>query len=154
MGYTTYFEGEFKLNKKLDEETHTFLNKLNRTRRMARNVDPKYGVEGEFYVDGGGFAGQDREENVIDHNRPPSTQPSLWCQWVPTEDGTAIVWDEGEKFYEYVPWIDYIVEKILKPRGYSLTGEVTWRGEEDTDMGKICIENNEVHVKYGRVVYE
>lgn len=153
MGYTTDFNGEFKLNKPLDKKTLDFLNKFNRTRRMRRNVDAKYGVEGEFYVDGTGFAGQDRDATVIDGNAPPSTQPGLWCQWVPNEDGTAIQWDGGEKFYDYVAWLDYLITKILKPAGYKLTGEVTWQGEDSNDIGKIVVKNNKVRVLTGRVVY-
>lgn len=153
MGYTTYFAGQFNLNKKLDKETHEFLDKLARTRRMARNVGPEYGVEGEFYVEGKGFMGQDREDNIIDNNRPPSTQPGLWLQWVPTEDGTAIVWDEGEKFYNYVEWIEYLIEKILAPRGYILNGKVDWRGEDFDDLGCIIIENNQVRLgSFGQYV--
>lgn len=146
MGYTTDFRGQFNLNKKLDKETHEFLTKLAETRRMARNVGPEYGTEGEFYVEGKGLMGQDREDNVIDQNQPPSTQPSLWLQWIPTDDGTAIVWDENEKFYCYVEWIEYLIEKILAPKGYVLNGAVDWQGEEFDDMGSIIIEDNQVRI--------
>jgi hypothetical protein len=37
MGYTTSFDGQFELNKKLDPETHSFLTKLEETRRMERD---------------------------------------------------------------------------------------------------------------------
>ena len=144
MGYTTDFTGSFALNKKLDKETHEFLDKLANTRRMARNVEPKYGVEGEFYVDGGGSFGQGDEDNIIDHNRPPKTQPSLWCQWVPAKNGKQIEWDGGEKFYNYVEWIEYIIKSILEPKGYILNGDVYWSGEDSADTGKIHIENNHV----------
>ncbi len=148
MGYDTNFTGAFQLNKPLTVKDFTFLKKLNETRRMARNVDESlYGVEGEFYVDGGGFAGQDRESNIIDFNLKPKTQPSLWCKWVPNEDGTAIEWDGVEKFYSYVEWIEYLIEKILAPRGYVLNGEVNWQGEENGDEGIICIVDNVVTTK-------
>ena len=151
MGYTTDFTGCFKLNKKLDKKTHDFLNKLNTTRRVARNIKG-YGVEGEFYVDGDGYMGQDRDATVIDYNRPPLTQPGLW-QWAPTEDGKAIEWDGGEKFYEYVAWIKYIVENVLKPKGYSLTGSVEWIGEDRDDLGQIVIKKNSIKVLRGTVTY-
>ena len=155
MGYTTTFDGQFDLNKELDSETYEFLNKFASTRRMGRlGLDEKFGVEGEFYVDSDGFMGQDKDDSIIDYNRPPKTQPGLWCQWVPNEDGTAIIWDGGEKFYEYVPWIKYIITKILAPKGYKLTGEVTWQGEEDYDFGKIVIKDNKVTIKNGKKVYE
>lgn len=142
MGYTTEFRGSFELNKKLDATTHTFLNKLNETRRMSRNLGPEFGTEGEFFVDGRGHAGQDHEASIIDYNSPPSTQPGLWCQWRPTESGTAIEWDGGDKFYNYIPWIQYIISNVLEPKGYILNGEVAWRGEDWSDTGNIIIRNN------------
>lgn len=72
MGYSTTFTGEFNLNKKLDKETHLFLTKLARTRRMKRNVGPEFGVEGEFYVEGEGFMGQDKRDG--DKTTAPATQ--------------------------------------------------------------------------------
>ena len=142
MGYSTDFYGVFKLNKRLEPEHHAFLKKLSETRRMARNVDPMYGIEGELYV-------EDDEIGVVDHNRPPKTQPGLWCQWCPTEDGMGIEWDGGEKFYQYVEWLEYIIIVVLKPRGYVLSGEVRWSGEEQGDVGKIIVNDNKVTVSYG-----
>lgn len=147
MGYTTEFEGQFNLDKKLDSETHTFLKKLSETRRMARNLGHGYGVEGEFYVDGLGFAGQDHDDTIIDYNTPPSTQPSLWCQWEPTDDGMGIIWNGTEKFNAYVQWLEYIIDKILKPRGYTLDGKVKFQGERIGDSGTIIVKDNKVSVR-------
>lgn len=147
MGYTTEFKGKFSLNKKLDKETHDFLVGLATTRRMARKLPEKYGIEGEFYVDGKGFSFQEHDDSIINYNQPPKSQPSLWCQWIPTSDGLAIEWDGNEKFYSYVEWIEYIIKKILSPRGYALTGKVTWQGEEQPDRGIIEVKNNEITVK-------
>lgn len=154
MGYTTDFAGEFKLNRQLDTETANYLRKFAETRRMKRKLPLEYGVEGEFYVDGTGYAGQGHEDNVIDHNSPPSTQPGLWCQWIPNEDGTAIVWDGGEKFYDYVEWIEYIIKNFLAPKGYVLNGDVQWQGEDAGDVGVISIKDNVVRTKKARWVLE
>jgi hypothetical protein len=154
MGYTTEFTGAFQLNKPLNAETKEFLMRLSRTRRMKRNVVPEYGVEGEFYVNGTGMAGQDRDATIVDYNKPPSTQPSLWCDWIPTDDGLFIEWNGGEKFYNYVEWITYIVDKILKPHGYILSGEVTWQGEDSYDRGMIVAKDNVITTKTGRWIYE
>lgn len=154
MGYHTNFSGAFQLNKPLTVKDFQFLKKINETRRMKRNVGSEYGVEGEFYVDGGGFAGQNHESNIIDFNIPPRTQPGLWCKWTPNEDGTAIEWDGGEKFYNYVEWIKYIIEKILSPKGYVLNGEVNWYGEDRYDEGVICITDNVVTTKTVKKTYE
>ena len=146
MGYTTDFSGSFQLNTPLQPRMNEFLKKFNETRRMARNVDEAFGIEGEFYVLGTGFFGQDHEANVIDYNTAPVTQPGLWCQWTPNEDGTAIEWDGGEKFYYYSEWLFYLINKILAPNGYVLNGTVTWQGEETGDVGKIKVVDNVITV--------
>src|ERR1039458_3667962 len=105
MGYTTDFDGQFNLDRELSDDDYEFLVKFNETRRMKRNVEG-YGVDGEWFVDGTGFAGQDHDATIVEYNGPPSTQPGLWCQWRPTEDHKAIEWDDGEKFYNYVEWIE------------------------------------------------
>ena len=154
MGYTTDFSGRFEIDRQVDYETGKLLNGLNQTRRVARDVDDKYGIEGEFYVEGEGNRGQDRDDTIIDYNRPPKTQPSLWCQWELTEDGKYIRWDGGEKFNEYIEWIEYIIEKILDPKGYILNGEVEWFGENYDDRGLIIVKDNVVSVKHARIIYE
>jgi hypothetical protein len=165
MGYTTSFDGKFDLDKPLDDQTFEFLTKLATTRRMKRRISllPKngfekygfdsWGIEGEFYVDGGGLAGQDHDKSVVDYNFQPETQPGLWCQWMPTEDRCSIVWDGVEKFYEYEVWLKYIIDKVLSPRGYVLSGLVNWQGEEPSDFGQIKVENNQVYMRFGQRQY-
>lgn len=148
MGYTTEFKGSFKLNKKLDAETLEFIKKFSSTRRMARNLPKEFGVEGEFYVDAGGDFGQAHEDSIIDYNRPPKTQPSLWCQWVPNNKGDAIVWDGNEKFYCYIEWLNYIIKNFLAPKGYVLNGEMAYSGEDREDKGLIVVDENQVEVLY------
>ena len=147
MGYTTDFSGSFGLkNKPLSPKMIEFLNHFSETRRMARNQPKEFGIQGEFYVGShnDGQMGQSDKGNVIDHNSPPSTQPGLWCQWTPSEDGTRIEWDGGEKFYYYTEWLLYLIHKILKPNGYVLEGVVMWNGEETGDVGEIIVEDNKV----------
>lgn len=147
MGYTTDFSGKFDLNKELSPKMAQYLKLFNETRRMKRSTDEAFGVQGEFFVFGGGDFGQDHEPNVIDHNQQPSTQPSLWCQWTPTEDGMGIEWDGGEKFYSYTEWLVYLIHKVLAPNGYVLNGTVQWQGEEVGDVGEIIVENNRVYTQ-------
>lgn len=146
MGYTTDFSGRFELDKPLAPKMKKFLTLLNETRRMKRNVDEAFGIDGEFFVFGTGSYGQDQDNSIVDYNQQPSTQPSLWCQWVPNEDGTAIEWDGGEKFYAYSEWLFYLITKILAPNGYTLNGTVVWQGEETGDVGKIHVVDNVVTV--------
>lgn len=153
MGYTTDFEGQIKLSKPLTEEQAHYLLKFAETRRMGRNAslcqnfdDPMremvglpIGVEGEFCV----FDyGRNEDKTVIDHNRPPSTQPGLWCQWIPSDDSSALVWDGGEKFYYYFEWLTYIHDNMLVKWGITFTGEdkLSYQGEEEDDNGEIYVE--------------
>ncbi len=147
MGYDTNFEGRFDLDKPLDTKTYNLLVGLNQSRRMKRKVGDEFGVEGEFYTTGKGFRGSDDEENIIDSNQPPRTQPSLWLKWIPTKDRLHIEWDKAEKFYGYIEWIEYIVEKILIPKGYVLNGKVSWQGQDPNDKGVVIVKNNEVEIK-------
>ncbi len=149
MGYTTEFEGEFTLTRKMTDQEREYLQKFSETRRMARKLPARWGVEGEFYIDGGGFMGQDHEKSIIDYNRPPKTQPGLWCQWEPNEEGTTIRWNGGEKFYRYVEWLRYILEKFLIPAGNGLSGSVTYRGEDDEDKGTITVADNQITLARG-----
>lgn len=146
MGYTTEFSGKFKVKPNpLDEKMVEYLKLFSQTRRMKRRIN-FFGIEGEFYVYGTGFMGQEIEENVIDSNSPPETQPSLWCQWVPTSDGAFIVWDGGEKFYNYIEWIKYIEENFLAPFGKYLEGDVIWQGEDIMDRGRIIADKDIIKV--------
>lgn len=147
MGYTTEFDGKFTFDKQLDKETFTLLKGLSETRRMKRNMEDVYGVDGEFYVGGEGIHQlENRHDTIVDNNTPPSTQPSLWLQWIPTENGKYLEWDGEEKFYNYIEWLEYIIEKILTPNGYKLNGEVEYYGEEADDKGTIAIIDNNIIV--------
>lgn len=140
MGYSTDFSGSFEIDKPLDDETYNLLKGLSETRRMKRKFPKKlnFGVDGEFYV-------VDDNEGVVDVNSPPKTQPGLWCQWEIQEDRQTIEWDGGEKFYAYVKWIEYLIS-ILSPKGYVVSGDVQWSGEDTGDVGTIKIQDNVVSI--------
>ncbi len=167
MGYTTDFVGAFELDKPMTEAQAEYLKHFNETRRMKR--DPKIaelmddpvriaaglpiGKDAEYFTGGLGFAGQERDDSVVENNSPGGDQPSLWCQWIATKDRRGIEWDGNEKFYEYVEWLRYIIEHFLKPWGYTLNGSVKWFGEENTDIGIIEVTNNDVHARQTTITY-
>jgi hypothetical protein len=66
----------------------------------------------------------------------------LWCQWTPNEDGSAIQWDGGEKFYNYIEWLQYLIENFISRWGYKLNGEVCWNGEDESDSGILSLKDN------------
>ena len=158
MGYTTYFTGQVNVEPPLSAEEIDYLKKFNESRRMDREKGP-------YYVNGSGFMGQGRDSDVRNHNSPPAGQPGLWCQWVPNEDGTAIEWDEGEKFYSADEWMVYIIEHFIGSdpkakselpflQGHTCNGEIFADGEESDDLWKIQVDDNVVTTKAGRVTYE
>lgn len=167
MGYTTDFEGRFNLDKPLTAEHSAFLHKFSDTRRMKRDAsktrtrpDPirqavglAVGPEGAYFVGAGDSMGQERTSDVLDYNRPPEGQPGLWCKWTPTEDNQGIEWNGMEKFYDYTEWLCYLIDHFLAPAGYVLNGEVTWQGEESSDMGKLVVKDNEVSALEAKVTY-
>lgn len=93
MGYTTDFEGVLKFDKPLTQKQVKYINTLNSTRRMKRDVnklmelyggkhgnpsakDKKnptevYGHDGEYFAKDDGQMGQGDDGSVIDHNCPP-----------------------------------------------------------------------------------
>lgn len=156
MGYTTNFEGRIEVTPPLNEEEVRYLTKFNETRRMDCE-------QGPYYVGRGGFMGQDHTDpKVRDFNAPPQGQPGLWCKWRPTEDGTAIVWDGGEKFYDSAEWMRYLIEHFLKPgcrasaafgelvgtetrfEGHTLNGVIRAQGEDPDDQWELVVEDNRV----------
>ncbi len=126
------------------------------------------GHEGAYYVGADRYENGFGDDSVVDGNRPPGmpshqrgtpfeailveeqeardrgAQPGLWCQWIPSDDGSSIVWDEGEKFYEYGDWLVYLIKNFLQPWGYIVNGRVDWQGESSDDVGAIFVRDNEV----------
>jgi len=158
MGYTTDFSGTFDVVPPLTSEHAAYLRRFSDTRRMERDAeitatlpDPfrlavalPIGVEGGYYVGAPSTFDLPFDSTVLDHNKPPSGQPGLWCQWVPNHPGTALEWDEGEKFYHYEEWLRYLIGHFLDPWGYVLSGQVTWQGEEHDDRGTLHCRDNQV----------
>lgn len=164
MGYTTDFFGSLSFNKPVEEWLVKYINQFSEVRHMKRDVSmikekfPNWrdlcfrgvlGVDGEYFIGGGmNFFNDPPDDTIVNHNMPPHTQPELWCQWI-IDDYGNLAWDGGEKFYEYVEWLKYLIDNFFAPLGYSLNGEIEFQGEDYEDFGTIFVENNLVDVKYG-----
>lgn len=72
-----------------------------------------------------------------------SAMPGIWCQWVPNEDGTALLWDGTEKFYNSAEWLRYLIKAFLRPSGHLVTGRVTATGQ-DGAVSQIIATRNRV----------
>jgi len=134
---------------------------------FPKNKTPEaiYGHDGEFFARDDGECGQSQDASIVDFNCAPGHkgfaqgavdkgQPGLWCQWDVSEDGDILEWSGGEKFYNYIEWLRYIIKNFFIPWGIVGEGEILWFGEDRSDMGKITVKNNEVFVFTGEVTFE
>ncbi|MFF3151845.1 hypothetical protein [Streptomyces sp. NPDC057910] len=153
MGYTTEFDGKVTITPPLNPSEIAYLRQFAETRRMRR-------ANGPYYIDGTGPYGQGFDADVTDGNRPPEGQPGLWCQWTPTSDGSALVWDGMEKFYEPVAWMSYVIEHFLKPGAVAaasnlpyfadftfdhvVDGVIDAQGEDPDDVWQLTVVRNSV----------
>lgn len=173
MGYTTYFEGHISIEPPLNEHEISYLDDFARSRRMKRTGGPYIADPGaDMGQYGFGRQGRQPEDEILEFNDPPDGQPGLWCQWVPTADGTRIIWDEGEKFYRAPEWMAYLIDHFLKAgaeasgvikdrfgRGetlpdarlehftfdHVLNGEIHAQGEDPDDRWILQVVSNEVY---------
>lgn len=158
MGYTTAFQGRIQIDPPLSAAEIDYLSRFSGTRRMDRALGP-------YHVDGQGFHGQAHEGDIRNYNSPPPCQPGLWCQWIPTEDGSALEWDGGEKFYSAPEWMAYLrthfislgASSILDPGSapscftrHRMSGEIFAVGEDSTqDLYRLSVSDEGVFVEVG-----
>jgi len=90
-----------------------------------------------------------------DSDNAPGRNPGGYCQWVLRNysDKSCLQWDGGEKFYDYIEWLQYLISKILSPEGYVFNGEIHWKGEDWSDLGKIVVKDNQIQTLKGQVTH-
>lgn len=146
---------------------------------VPENSDPKliYGRDGEYFVKYDDNFGQIEDDSIIDYNTPPGQisyrgnsnfheiyikneekikngecQPGLWCQWIINENN-ELEWDGGEKFYNYVEWLQYLINHFFSKWNVLLNGEIEWVGEDRDDLGKIIVKDNIIKIEHGHITY-
>jgi hypothetical protein len=82
---------------------------------------------------------------IYDDPKNADGGPGYYCQWQLTDDGEEIEWDQGEKFYGYIEWAEYL-QKLLADRGYEMTGVVEWRGENFEDNGTMIAKDGKIEI--------
>lgn len=73
-------------------------------------------------------------------------KPNAYLQWVVSQDRDALVYDGEEKFYEYIPWIEYLCKNYFEPWGVKVNGRVKWQGEDAGDIGVIVATDSQIDV--------
>ena len=135
MGYTTFLDGHFDFSRPLTEAEVDAINTLSDAQHDPARF-PSYYCQWRV------------------------EPPSYYCQWrvepSPVLEGgefadrPRLVWDGGEKFYSYMPWLRYLIENFFKPWGVELYGTVSWEGEDgNDDLGKIVADGYKVHAYRG-----
>jgi len=163
VGYNTDFSGKINVVPPLNEFEISFIKEFSKTRHQGYVGGP-YVVTDFVHLTGGEVPGA--------QNTPPKGQPGLWCDWVSTDDGTAIEWDGGEKFYDSAAWMTYLIDTFLSDgctlmremasgmdpdRFYPdefeaftfdhvLNGVIEAQGEETSDHWWLLVKDNVVEV--------
>ena len=160
MGYTTYFNGGFYFNKEVDEKLKEYIDKYSYTRHMSYDTSlikekipfwRAFTLNGDLGKNGALIADKQRllddfhGEFVKDYN-DNGVCPGLWSHWV-IEDN-QLVWDEGEKFYNYIEWLEFYITHFFEPYDLVLNGVAYFYGEERGDCGYIIIDENHISSYY------
>ncbi|MCH4200641.1 MAG: hypothetical protein LKF87_14635 [Clostridium tyrobutyricum] len=156
-----YFKNPIK------KEDAKLINKILDARKVKRNMKEvakiekmtleeaikKYGQEGEFYTK---FCEFSKHKTIVDINTPPKGVPGLYCPFCIEADDNDnfIIVDtfptEDTEFvhYEYAHWIQWLIDKILKPMNYDIADfqDIYYNYEEWNMSYKICVKNNVVSV--------
>ena len=51
---------------------------------------------------------------------------------------------EGESRGEQDEWLRLLIVRFFQPNGYTLSGEVSWEGDQSGDTGAIHLDDNRV----------
>ena len=147
-----------------------------------RTAEQIYGATGEYYAhpkgdDGVGILDYNTPPGQIHHNHSQNDlfakfqtkdvwqindkltkegkcQPGLWCNWELDDTGTELKWNGAEKFYNYIEWLEYLIQHFFTPWNIKLNGKIKWNGEDSNDVGLITVKNNKVTYKEGTIVYK
>jgi len=135
VGYHTEFRGAFAISPPLRAHHLAYLRKFNEIRHEKRDPevaakipDPLREAVGlPLGPDACFFVGEPTPDDptLLGNFETATSQPaSYYCQWMPSDDGKLLVWDGGEKFYEYVEWLQYLIDNFFVSWGYVINGSV------------------------------
>lgn len=81
------------------------------------------------------------------------TGTDSYLQWVPATTLEHIVWDGGEKFYDYEPLLRWLCS-WLAAKEIIANGTLRWRGESADDVGELVVAYNSVKAHPGARTHE
>src|SRR5688572_14017013 len=154
MGYTTTFTGHVTIDPPLNPHEIRYLERYAGTRHEHR-------TKGPFLLTDTG----DPVPGTRGWADPFPGLPGYWCKWVPVENGSAIQWNEVEKFYDADKWMAYLIDTFLKPGAtiaqvsewdypsdfshftfdHVVNGTIEAEGEEPDDVWRLEVRDNAVY---------
>lgn len=161
MRYPIQFDSHLTLDRPLSPQHLAYLNQFVQIRRVALSVehlqaipDPlreavglPLGEEGAYFVDLDFDHERLLEPMVLNINKPPHGQPSLWCAWRFDLGGASLSYSDSYNLYRCYVWLQYLLEHFLLPWGYRVHGEIYWQGAEAADHGKITAHGNTLDIQ-------
>ncbi|KAI9244948.1 hypothetical protein BDA99DRAFT_577012 [Phascolomyces articulosus] len=169
MGYQTDFEGAIKITPTLPTEVIDTINSLAEYRNNTDGDGDASSFDGTIHHLQGESDTHNKEDHMNNDSFLPlskislrlgrvSQVPSFWCDWhlvnrqkqqdefnKRKEEETVLVWNNAEKFYEYMYWLQYMIDFVtlyaIEQHGIQIErfdGSITWKGEEregDDDNG-------------------
>lgn len=173
MGYCTWFDGHFKLEKPLAPHHLAYLQAFYDVPHVHwdgdlvnQHPDPLREAVGlPLGENGCSFTGHGFLDEYCyppwsytgsKETGPAPTDPAYLgkvcpgtpyhhCPWKPNDDGTEL-FVPGDKPYKYIEWLHFLVDHFLTPWNALLNGKMTWHGEWDHDAGIIIVEHNMITV--------
>ena len=151
--YAINYSGQLNINIQLNKNIGLLINNLHTTPRLTRDLEKlanryhtsvenimiRYGNDAEFY-----FNNNTIDKTILE-NKPPGTQPSVRSNWFYDNTTNSIVWN-GYENYNDIEWLNYLINTILKPHGYTLNGSLEWKGNSSDDFGSLNVDNNEIYL--------
>ncbi len=124
MGYSVYYDGELKVSPSLSEQHAALVTALVNQEQTD-----------ETRVIFAAFAAQP-ERNLPFHGGLLSV----------SEDRQLLVPEKDESRHGLGLWLRLLIDYVFVPLGYTLSGEVTWEGEDRDDAGTIFLNENDLEI--------
>jgi hypothetical protein len=130
MGYPVYYDGEIRVTPSLTESDAELFAAVVNLQRNSMTQPVFASIEGS----------------------PEPDLPYNGGLLEVSEDGSLITADVDESRHGVGLWLRLLIGHLFKPRGYSLTGQITWEGSEVDDRGGFYIQDNQFEDVYDLIL--
>jgi hypothetical protein len=124
MGYNVYYRGEIEITPPLTEEHAALVLAFSKGERSKQTEAIYEAIAGS----------------------PEPDLPGYADLFELSEDRALILPDEEESRHGLRLWLVLLIEHVLEPLGYVLSGDVEWTSDDADDRGSIYVRNNVVEM--------